>query len=222
VEALLGYKPDFRINLNLDLDLEDELPRGVPAAKDRIEKLHQLRQTLRDHWAEAVETQQRNYNQKHKPIQFKKGDLVGLSTRHLRFKGSSRKLAPRFIGPFRILERIGQQAYRLALPNKYAQLHNVFPVQLLEPWSIRAGEDILPMPDLDDEDPEWEVEEVKAKQVFKGITYYLVKWAGWPTEYNQWIPADDMTNCQRLISQFEKTRKDTGGQKARRQAEGKT
>ena len=42
-EALLGYQPDFRI------DLEGELPQEgkmVPAAKDRIEKLHLLRRQL--------------------------------------------------------------------------------------------------------------------------------------------------------------------------------
>ena len=50
------------------------------------------------------------------PRHFKKGDLVGLSTKNLRFKGAERKLAPRFIGPFRVLEKIGLQAYRLALP----------------------------------------------------------------------------------------------------------
>ena len=42
VEALLGYIPDFQIS---PYELEDKLSRGeVPAAKDRIEKLYQLRQ----------------------------------------------------------------------------------------------------------------------------------------------------------------------------------
>jgi hypothetical protein len=35
-------------------------------------------------------------------MQFKKGNLIGLLTKNLRLKGS-KKLAPRFIGPFRIL-----------------------------------------------------------------------------------------------------------------------
>jgi hypothetical protein len=48
-------------------------------------------------------------------MKFEKGDLVGLSTKNLRLKGS-KKLAPRFIGPFRVLQAIGKQAYRLSLP----------------------------------------------------------------------------------------------------------
>ena len=53
-------------------------------------------------------------------------DFIKLSTKHFKFK--NRKLSPRWVRPFRILERIGGQAYRIALPYKYAQLHNVFPV----------------------------------------------------------------------------------------------
>jgi hypothetical protein len=77
------------------------------------------------------------------------------------------------------------------------------------------------MPDLDDEDPEWEVEEIKAKEDFEGTTYYLVKWAGWPAEYNQWVPDEDMTNCHQLLSQFEKSRQKAGIGKAARRAKGR-
>ena len=65
---------------------------------------------------------------------FKKNDLVALSTKNLRLKeGTTKKLSPRWIGPFRILECVGKQAYRLLLPSQYAAIHNVFPVSLLQP-----------------------------------------------------------------------------------------
>ena len=62
------------------------------------------------------------------------------------------------------------------------------------------------MPDLEDDD-EWEIEEIKDKAVIKGMTHYLVKWEGWPTEYNQWIPEDDMGNAQKAIQLYEKNQK---------------
>jgi hypothetical protein len=62
------------------------------------------------------------------------------------------------------------------------------------------------MPDLED-DEEWEVEEVKDELQQKGKTSYLVKWKGWPTEYNLWVPEADMGNAQEAIQSFRKTRK---------------
>ena len=43
------------------------------------------------------------------------------------------------------------------------------------------------MPELED-DEEWEVEEeIKGEQKFDGDPHFLVKWKGWPSEYNQWF-----------------------------------
>lgn len=53
------------------------------------------------------------------------------STLRFRKKG---KLRPRFIGPFKILERIGVVAYRLALPPVLAPVHNVFHVSMLRKY----------------------------------------------------------------------------------------
>jgi hypothetical protein len=49
----------------------------------------------------------------------------------LRF-GLKGKLAPRYIGPFPILERYGQVAYRLELPETLSAVHNVFHVSQLK------------------------------------------------------------------------------------------
>ena len=62
------------------------------------------------------------------------------------------------------------------------------------------------IPNLEDKE-EQEIEEVKDKATIKGKTHYLVKWEGWPTEYNQWINEDAMGSAQEAIRQYERTKK---------------
>ncbi|XP_026428638.1 uncharacterized protein LOC113324533 [Papaver somniferum] len=49
--------------------------------------------------------------------------------------GKKNKLSPRYIGPFEILERVGEVAYRLALPPQLADVHNVFHVSMLRRYN---------------------------------------------------------------------------------------
>ena len=69
-----------------------------------------------------------------RPLEFKVGDHVFLKVMPkrgvVRF-GKRGKLSPRFIGPFKILERVGTVAYRLALPSSMLGVHEVFHVSML-------------------------------------------------------------------------------------------
>ena len=199
MQALMGYETSFHLR---DGAVAEE--KEMPEVEARLEKLAKLREKLTSHWREANESMAKHYNAKHKPITFKRNELVSLSTRNLRIK-TCRKLSPKWIGPFKILEPIGNQAYRLALPEKYSRLHNVFNVSLLEKWhdhKERSGDETMPMPDLDDDDQEYEVEEVKGEHKFDGQTHFLVKWKGWPSEYNEWVPEYDMGNAKKSIADY--------------------
>ena len=195
-KAMYGYDPDFHI------DVEGDVTGRTPAALDRVNKLMELRDSLKAQWAKAQAHQKKYYDLRHTPMGFKRGSLVKLSTANLKLK--DKKLQPKFIGPFRVTERIGNQAYRLALPSQYDRLHDVFPIQLLEPYYGRDDADPLPMPELEDEPDEYEVEEVKDKVLMKGQIRCLVKWAGWPAEYNQWVDEIDMANATAKIKAYEK------------------
>ena len=200
--ALMGYDPELYARIE-----DDAIQVGVPAVNERLEKLSNLRTRLEEHAKRASESQAKYYNQQHTPRQFKRGDLVMLSTRNLKFK-VSKKLSPKFIGPFRVLDPIGSQAYRLALPTQYERIHNVFHVSLLEPWNPRSGdysEEFLKMPDLEDESDEWEVEDIVGDQRYKRQSYFLVKWKGWPSEYNQWVLEEDIS-APDIMAKYRRTR----------------
>nr|GEZ02154.1 ribonuclease H-like domain-containing protein [Tanacetum cinerariifolium] len=80
-------------------------------------------------------THQKSYADKHRrSIQFQPGDRVVLKVspaRGVRRFGIKGKLSPHFIGPFEILDRLGEVSYRLALPPQLSHVHNVFHVSLL-------------------------------------------------------------------------------------------
>ena len=103
--ALYSYNPELRINV-ADTITKGETPAtAIPAARDRVIRLRELRDRLQEELLQSQERQAKYYNQRHQPRLFKRKDLVKLSTRNLRLK--DKKLQPRWIGPFRILERIG-------------------------------------------------------------------------------------------------------------------
>nr|GEU64090.1 putative reverse transcriptase domain-containing protein [Tanacetum cinerariifolium] len=74
-------------------------------------------------------------NNRPKPLEFSVGDkvLLKVSTRKgvVRF-GKRSKLSPRYVGPFKIAERIGPVAYRLRLPKELVGVHDMFHVSNLK------------------------------------------------------------------------------------------
>jgi hypothetical protein len=66
------------------------------------------------------------------------------SVKRFNMKG---KLAPRYIGPFKIIERRGEVAYQLELPESLAGVHDVFHVSQLKKC-LRVPEEQIPLEEL--------------------------------------------------------------------------
>ena len=73
-------------------------------------------------------------DRRRRAVSYKKGEWVLLSTKNLKVKGTPQKFQRRFIGPFKIEETIGSNAYRLALPSVW-KMHPTFHVSLLKRWN---------------------------------------------------------------------------------------
>ena len=201
---MYGYHPEIHYEVEDNSTVE-----GVPAAKERVRWLHETRNLLSQRLESAAAQQAKYYNRKHKPMSYAIGDLVMLSTKNLKQKRPSKKLSHKFVGPFRVEDKIGAQAYRLTLPNTY-RIHNTFHVSLLEKYRHRAGdataESMLQAPELIDDDEQWEIEEILDRVGGRKGVRYKVKWSGWGPEYNQWLPEEEFERASSLVREFENAR----------------
>ncbi|GJZ38157.1 hypothetical protein Tco_0584348 [Tanacetum coccineum] len=98
-----------------------------------------------DHQFAGVKSHQKSYTDvRRKPMDFQVGDMVKLKVSPwkgvIRF-GKRGKLSPRYIRPFKIIERIGPVAYKLELPDKLRGIHSTFHVSNLK--KCMAGENLV-------------------------------------------------------------------------------
>jgi hypothetical protein len=81
------------------------------------------------------------------------------------------KLTPRFIGPFKILEKRGEIAYQLELPPQLSDVHDVFHVSQLKKC-LRVSEEQVHMEDLDaKEDLSYQESLVKILEMSERVTW---------------------------------------------------
>lgn len=98
--------------------------------QETLDEIELIRERLR-----SAQSQQKSYvNNRRCDLEFAEGDSVFLKVSSakgaIRF-GKRMKQAPRFIGPFEILDRIGPSGYRVALPPTLSRVHDVFHVSSL-------------------------------------------------------------------------------------------
>jgi hypothetical protein len=119
-----------------------------PGVLEEAEKqVHMVKKNLR-----VAQSIQKSYaDHRRRELSFEVGDFVYLKVSpmrglcHFKVRG---KLAPRFIGPFKILEKRGEVAYQLELPPQLSDVHDVFHVSQLKKYLHVPKEQIL-MEDLD-------------------------------------------------------------------------
>jgi hypothetical protein len=160
--------------------------------RDRDAFLEEVRERL----LQAQQYAKRHYDEHHHEVEFDKGAWVLLRLlhrpTHALASPSKGKLRPRYAGPFQIVERIGQVAYRLRLPAD-ARLHDVFHVGLLKPYNSAGSPPSTPavLPPVQDGRLLPAPAQVLRAQLRRGAWHILVKWQGLPEDDATWEPLDD-------------------------------
>ncbi|QRW21158.1 Retrotransposable element Tf2 protein [Rhizoctonia solani] len=177
-KALYGWEPTLT---------PSNVPTDVPEADD-------LAQTMEAQWKE-VESALRQSKQRMtagkdgSPTEFKIGEEAWLDAKNVNLKTLSPKLTEQRLGPFKVIEKISDRAYRLELPPTM-RIHNVFYIGLLSKVKRdkkRAFENHPPPVTVEGEE-EYEVEGITNAEERDGKWFFRVKWKGYGSKENTWEP----------------------------------
>ena len=219
VSAPLGKSPNevasgFSLNQPLDLGAYE---------KELLPK-HVARLEAADAIAFAQMNSKFHYDRKHQPQFFRRGDYAllrlhrgyNIPTTAL----TGRKYGLQFVGPFKVLERVGRLAYLLDIPDSW-KVYPVFTVAQLEPVPDPQADPYAstrPVP-RPDEPPsvfvEGDTEHYKSyyldrilnKRIIKKgrgyATEYLVKWKGYGPEHDTWRNVKTLKDAMDLVQDYE-------------------
>ena len=153
-EALYGRKCRIPICWN---EVGERKINNLELIEVSSEKIRIIRERLK-----VVQDHQKNYaDVRRKELEFEVDDMVFLKVAPwkgvIRFRKRG-TLNPRYIGPFRIVERIRPVAYHLDLPPELSRIHDVFHVSMLRKY-VSDPSHILKAPPFElDEDLTFEVQ----------------------------------------------------------------
>ncbi|XP_028107296.1 uncharacterized protein LOC114306281 [Camellia sinensis] len=133
--------------------------------------------------------------------EYEVGDHVFIKVTSMKgqtYFGAKGKLAPRYIGPFEIIEKINPVAYQVALPPSMEHMHNVFHVFMLwdylqDPFHVIELTHVLLTDDYTYKERPIQIVNCRIKKLRnKEIPLVKVDWQNHGGTYATWEREDDM------------------------------
>ncbi|WVZ53188.1 hypothetical protein U9M48_004163 [Paspalum notatum var. saurae] len=195
---LSGVKLLLSSAFHPQLDGHSELGTTRVVAVDRqLQDRDLFLAEIRDRLLLAQDTMKLQSDKKRRDLSFAVGDWVWLRLHHRTATAitaaTSSKLGPRFYGPYQVLERIGEVAYRLNLPAG-ARIHDVFHVALLKSFTGTPPSSMVPLPPILHGRVLPQPQSVLRARLNRGIWEILVHWIGRPASDATWEQLEPFTS----------------------------
>jgi hypothetical protein len=178
-----------------------------PEAEDLAAKLRNVHSQLRSQLEVTQATYKEKYDRhvkEHPP--FVVGDMVWLMRKNIRTTRPSQKLDVKRLGPFKILEVVGESkmAFKLELPPRI-RIHPVFHASLLEPYKPNNLPGRIQPPPAAitiENELEYVVDQVLDSKIEHGKLKYYIDWEGYPPEDRTWEPDSHLKNAKEAVARF--------------------
>lgn len=204
--ASRGYHP------RLEITLRDS---SIPDVRSHLDTLRDAQQQAQAQLLKAQQTHARYANLKRiTPPDFKEGDQVLLTRRHIRTTRPSSKLDAHKFGPFAIKKVINPVAFELDLPASM-KIHPVFHVSLLEPYrpsTLASRQQVVPPPpELILGEDAYVVSQILDSRSRRRSLQYFVDWEGYGPQERSWVRASDFDDDDQLVLDFHRAYPDKPG-----------
>ena len=187
---------------------EDNQPAGYAGVRAFAQRMKLALMQAHDCMIAARVKGTNDANKHRRPSPFREGDYAYISTANIRLaKGLARKLAPKFVGPYKIKRDFSNNSYQIELPTELRKrgIHDVFHASLLR--THQPNDDRL-FPDRslsriladDEERREWEVEKVLAHAGSKENAIFQIRWK---TGEISWLPYHQVAHLVAIADYLE-------------------
>lgn len=198
--------------------LTGELKTSAPAVEQLTSQMADTLKEAKKHLEQAQAQQKKAADTRRREVVFRVGDRVLVSSKLFQSafnqQRPAQKLHAKYSGPYKVLARVGNNAYKLELP-KSVKSHPVINVSFLKLFKENEFEERAPPPPPPPVEeaagPEYVVEEVLKHKRAPGRGkrwLYLVKWAGYSNEDSTWEPRkhldDNGVICEALQKYLKK------------------
>jgi hypothetical protein len=220
-ELLYGRNPAQSVDRALSPSTAQEAAdlADVPAAEERWKQMAAAWEKVRGKLLAAQRRMVVNADRHRRDQKYKAGDMVLLSTEHLRLADPqfNRKLAHLYCGPFPVKSVVNNNAYELELPD-HMHIHATVNISHLRPYRdgskefpsrpAAPGLQRPPPAALDPNgQPRYEVERILAQKGQGAGARYLVLWKGYPYSEATWEDAFDVNEAVDALKEWKESRK---------------
>jgi hypothetical protein len=173
-----------------------------PTLQEELMERDRLLQQLKTHLERAQQYMKKQADKHRLDVTLQVGDLVLVKLQPYRQQSvalrKNQKLGMRYFGPFEIIARVGEVAYKLKLP-EHAKIHPVFHISQLKPFKGVPQNQYMPLPlTMSENGPIiYPAEILQARTIFKGNQkkhQVLVQWDQHTAAEATWEDVNDLQN----------------------------